>query len=74
VRDQVEIVVRPEHEFLAFPHADFAGAAAFAIAEDFEVHVQPGGLQITGTSEIAALVENIVRTAALLLAGGVASR
>ena len=74
VVDQVEVIVRPEHQHLAFAHADFAGAAAFAIAENLEVHVQAGSLQITRTSEVAALVENIVRSAAFLFAGDVASR
>ena len=56
----------------AFSHPDFARATAFAIAENLEVHVQPGGLQITRTSEIAALLEDVVGSAALLFAGGIA--
>src|ERR1017187_6971672 len=74
VGNQVEVVVRPEHEDFALADADFAGAAAFAIAEHFEIHVQSSMLQITRTSEIAAFLENVVRCAALLFAGDVASR
>ena len=51
VRDQIEIIVRPEHQHFALAHADFARSAAFAVAKDLEVHVQSSGLQITRTSE-----------------------
>ena len=72
--DQVQVIVGPEHQHLALAHADLARTTAFAVAEDLEVHVQPGGLQITRTSEVAALFENVVRAAALFPAGDVASR
>ena len=74
VRDQVQIIVGPEHQHLARSHADFARCAPFAVTEYLEIHVEPGGLQIRGTGEIAALLENVVRTAAFLLAGEIASR
>ena len=74
VGDQAEVIVRPEHQHFALPHADFARPAPFAVAKHLEVHVEPGGLQITRTSEVPAFLENVVRCAALLFAGDVASR
>ena len=57
VRDQVQIIVGAEHQHLTVTHADLAGPAAFALAEDFEIHVQSGGLQVARTRKIPALVE-----------------
>src|ERR1019366_8103023 len=72
--DQVQVIVGPKHQYFAVPHAHFASPTALAVPKDLEVHVEPGGLQITRTSEISALLENVVRGAALSFAGGVASR
>ena len=74
MRDQIQIIVGPEHEYFAAPHTHFASPTTFAVPKDFEVHVEPGGLQITRTSEISALLEDIVRATALSFAGDVASR
>ncbi len=72
--DQIQIIVGPEHQHFTTPHTHFASPTTFAISKDLEVHVKPGGLQITRTSEISALLEDIVRATALSFAGDVASR
>src|ERR1017187_4829038 len=72
--DQVQIIVGPEHQYFAVPHAHFASPTAFAVSKDLEVHVEPGGLQVTRTSEISAFLEDVVRAAAFSFAGDVASR
>src|ERR1022692_3952321 len=72
--DQVQVVVGPKHEYFTVPHTHFASPTALAVAKNLEVHVEPGGLQVTRTSEISAFLENVVRGAALSFAGGVASR
>jgi hypothetical protein len=74
MRDQVQVIVGPEHQHFAVPHTHFASPTPFAVPKDLEIHVEPGGLQITRTSEISAFLENVVRGAALFFAGDVASR
>ncbi len=59
MRDEIQVVVGAEHEHLTAAHADLAGPAAFALAKDFEVHVESGGLEIARTREVPALFEEI---------------
>ena len=44
VSDQIQVIVRAEHQHLAIAHADLSGAAAFVLAEDLEVHIKSGRL------------------------------
>src|SRR5260370_12372042 len=74
VRDQVQIIVGPEHKHLAAPHTHFANPTTFAVPKDFEVHVHPGGLQLTRTTDISAPLEYIVRSTTLSFAPDFASR
>ena len=62
VRDQVHVIVGPEHQHFSVAQAHFAGSAAFAVAEGFEVHVQAGVLQVVRAGEGAALLEDVVRS------------
>ncbi len=57
--NQVQVVIRPEHEDLAIPYPDFARPTAGAVAEGFEVHVQPGRLEVLRARELPALLEHI---------------
>ena len=53
--------------------ANFTGLASFALLKNLEIHVQARVLQVIGTGEVAALLENIVGSASLL-PGGAAGR
>src|SRR5215831_17874279 len=74
VIDEIQVVVGSEHQHPALAHSYFARAAAIAVAEDLEIHVEPSGLQVTRASEITALLEDIVRGAPFFPAADVASR
>ncbi len=64
VRDEIQIIVGAEHQHRAAAHADFAGAASFALAKDLEVHVQPGGLQFRRPRESPAFFEKVAGSGA----------
>src|SRR5206468_3888006 len=74
VRDQVEVVVRPEHEHFSLADADLTRPAAITVSEYLEVHVEPGGLQIPRTGKIATLIKEIIASAGFLPAGNSGSR
>src|SRR5262249_55162381 len=59
--NQIEVIVGAEHQHLAIPHADLTRAAAFVLAEDFEVHIKTGRLQVRGPRKATALLKQVFR-------------